>query len=80
MALKKFIVPENVTAIGSGAFYGCKNLKMITIQGKRLKTVKKDAFKGIKSTARIKVPAKKFASYKKLLKGKGQGKKVKIIK
>ena len=38
------------------------------------------AFKNIKSTAKIKVPSKKLRTYKNLLKGKGQGRKVKITK
>ena len=46
----------------------------------KLKTVGKNAFKGIKATAKIKVPKSKEKSYKKLLKGKGQGSKVKIVK
>jgi hypothetical protein len=62
------------------AFYGCKNLKTITIKSIGLKTVGKEAFKGINAKATIKVPAKKLSSYKKLLKGKGQGSKVKIVK
>lgn len=45
-----------------------------------VKSVGKNALKGIKLTAKIKVPAKKLTAYKKLLKGKGQGKKVKITK
>ena len=39
----------------------------------------KNAFGGIKSKAKIQVPAKKLKVYKNLLKGKGQGKKVKVL-
>lgn len=70
----------NVTAIGSNAFYGCKKLGTITIKSAKLKTVGKNAFKGMKATAKIKVPKSKEKSYKKLLKSKGQGSKVKIVK
>lgn len=77
--LKKITIPKDVTSIGSSAFNKCKKLGTITIQSKKLRKVGKNAFKGIKSTATIKVPAKKLAAYKKLLKNKGQGKKI-IIK
>lgn len=79
-ALKKITIPKQVTTIGASAFNGCKKLATLTIQSTKLKTVGKNAFKGIKSNAKIKVPSKKLAAYKKLLKGKGQSKKVKIIK
>lgn len=72
--------PKNLQYIGEGAFAGDKKLGTITIKSKKLTSVGKNAFKGIKSTARIKVPASKLEKYKKLLKGKGQGSKVKIVK
>ncbi|MBO5524476.1 MAG: hypothetical protein J5986_12535, partial [Roseburia sp.] len=58
----------------------CSKLGTITIKSTKLSSVGKNAFEGIKSTAKIKVPAKKLSAYKKLLKGKGQGSKVKITK
>lgn len=73
-------IGTNVTTIGKEAFKNCKKLGTITINSTKLKTVGKNAFKGIKSNAKIKVPNKKLKLYKKLLKGKGQGKKVKITK
>ncbi len=79
-ALKSVTIPAKVTAIGTGAFSGCKKLTTITVKSTKLKTVGKNAFKGIKSTAKIKVPSKKLTAYQKLLKNKGQGKDVKIIK
>lgn len=69
-----------VKKIGKETFKGCSKLANITIKSTVLKSVGKNAFKGIKSNARIKVPAKKLTAYKKLLKGKGQGSKVKITK
>lgn len=78
--IKSVIVGTNVKTIGKEAFKGCKNLKTIIINSLRLKTVGVNALKGIKATAKIKVPAKKFSLYRKLLKGKGQGKKVSISK
>ncbi len=78
--LKTVIVGTNVTKIGKSAFSGCKNLKKIQIKAKKLKKVSSGAFKGIHKKAVIKVPSAKLAKYKKLLKGKGQGKGVKITK
>ncbi len=69
-----------VTGIKAKAFKGCKKLKKITIKTKTLKTVGKNAFKGINKKARIKVPAAKLKAYKKILKNKGQKKTVKITK
>ena len=76
--LKKVTIGANVKTIGKQAFRNCKKLKTITISSKKLKSVGKAAFKGIASKAVIKVPKSKKKAYKKLLKGKGQGKKVKI--
>ena len=64
-----------VTAIAKAT-----NLKSITIKSTSLKKVGKKAFKGIHAKAKIKVPAKKLRSYKRLLKGKGQKAGVKITK
>ena len=76
--LKSVTVGKNIKTIGAKAFYKCSSLKKITIKSTALKKVGKNAFKGINAKAKIKVPKKKLKAYKKLLKGKGQGKKVKI--
>ena len=78
--VKQAVVGSNVTKIGAKAFYKCKKLKKITIKGKKLKSVGKNAFKKIHAKAVIKVPKSKLKGYKKLLKKKGQGKSVKIKK
>ena len=78
--LSKVIIGTGVTKIGDNAFRKCGKLSNIQIQSTKLKIVGKNALKGINAKAQIKVPAKKWNAYKKLLKGKGQGKKVKIIK
>ena len=78
--LTKITLGTKIKTIESSAFEGCKKLSLITIKSIALKHVGKNAFKGIKSNAKIKVPAKKFSAYKKMLKGKGQGRKVKISK
>ena len=80
VALTSIIIPSKVTKIDKQAFYGCKKLKTITIKSTKLKTVGKEALKGINSKATIKVPKSKLSAYKKLFKGKGQGSKVKIAK
>ena len=78
--LTRITLGKGVTEIGGNAFKNCKKLGSITIKSVKLKKVGKNALKGVKSTAKIKVPAKKLSAYKKLLKNKGQGRKVKIIK
>jgi hypothetical protein len=78
--LKKVTIGKNVKTIGKNAFSGASKLKTITIKSKVLTKVGANAFKGIKSNATIKVPSSKVKAYKKLLAGKGQGKKVTITK
>ncbi|MDD6069579.1 MAG: leucine-rich repeat protein [Clostridiales bacterium] len=71
---------KNVKSIGKEAFSGCSSLKNITNKSKSLKSVGKNALKGIHKKAVIKVPSSKYSAYKKLLKGKGQKNSVKIKK
>lgn len=78
--LNNVTVAGGVTSIGKNAWKGCKNLKKITIQSKKLKTVGKNALKNINRKCKIKVPSAKLKQYKKLFKGKGQAKSVKITK
>ena len=80
--LTKITIPSKVKKIGKQAFYNCKRLKNITIKTSKLTSgrVGSKAFKGIHSKAVIKVPKKKLKSYKKLLRAKGIGKKVKVKK
>ncbi|MCR5417594.1 MAG: leucine-rich repeat domain-containing protein [Lachnospiraceae bacterium] len=76
--LTQVTIGKNVTKIGKNAFKGCKKLSKITISSKKLTKVSKGALKGIKANCKIKVPKKCLAKYKKLFKGKGQKKSVKI--
>ena len=78
--LASVTVGVNVTTIGSKAFYGCKNLKKITVKSTKLKSVGKNALKGIHKKAVVKVPKSKLAKYKKLFRNRGQKKTVKIKK
>lgn len=81
-SLTKAVISESVSKIGKMAFYGCRKLKNIQIKTRALtsKNVGKNAFRGIYAKAVIKAPKKKLKAYKKLLKGKGIGKKVKVKK
>ena len=78
--LKKVTIGTNVTKIGSYAFYGCTNLKTITIKSTKLKAsaVGSKAFTKIYTKATIKVPKGKKTVYKKFLLKKGITKKMKI--
>ena len=79
-SLKKITVGTKVASIGGNAFKNCKKLSVITLKTTKLKTVKANVFKGIYAKAKIYVPKSKLKTYKKLLKKKGQGTKVKIVK
>ena len=78
--LKSVTIGKNVTSIGKNAFKNCKNLKKITVKSTKLKKVGKGALTGINRKCVIKVPKKQLKSYKRLFKGKGQKKSVKIKK
>ena len=80
--LQKITIPTKVSKIGKSAFYGCKELKNITIQSKKLtnKNVCIKAFKGIHASATVRTPKSKLSAYKKLLRSKGGGKKLKVKK
>lgn len=71
-----------LSSIGSKAFYGDKKLATITLKSTKLtkSNVKSNAFKGIKSTCKFKVPSSKVKSYKEIFQAKGAGKKIKVTK
>lgn len=70
-ALKKISIPGNVKSIKKEAFAACKNLQSVTFQGKKVKSVGKNAFKNTKKKIKISVPKSKYKTYKKLLKSAG---------
>ena len=76
----KVTIGANTTKIGTKAFKDCSELKTIIVRSKKLKRIGKNAFSGIRKNAQIKVPAAQYKKYKKLFKGKGQGKKVVLKK
>lgn len=74
-------IGANIMTVGAKAFYGCSKLSNVTIFGTKLTTAKTgaNAFKGIRSNCRFKVPASRVSAYKKLLRAKGAGPKI-IVK
>ncbi len=50
-SLKSVVIGKNVTSIGAKAFYNDKNLAKVTFKGTTVKTIGRDAFKGIKKNA-----------------------------
>ena len=73
-------VKYRVTGIAKNAFVKCNKVKKITIIATGLKSIQKNALKGIHKKCVIKVPKKQFKNYQKLLKNKGQESTVTIIK
>ena len=66
--LKKVTIGKNVTKIGKNAFSGAKKLKKLTIRSAKLRSVGKNAIKGIDKKAVIKVLKSKKKAYQKLFK------------
>ena len=60
--LKSATIGLNVTSIGAKAFYNDKNLAKVTFNGSAVKTIGKDAFKGIKKGASLVMKKKTFTS------------------
>ena len=61
-------IPKNVKTIGKKAFYKCKKLKTVTMKTTKMKKVGASAFKKTKKGMLFKLPKKKNATYRKLLK------------
>ena len=75
--VQKVIIGKNVASIGKKAFYNCKKLKKVTMKTTRKikKKVGKAAFKKTAKNIVFKLPAKKYKTYKKVLKKKGVSRK-----
>lgn len=80
---KSVIIPKTVkfegksykiTSIEKKAFAGAKKLKKITVKSVTIKKIGKKAFHKVNSAVKIKVPAKKLKTYKKLIVKSGFGK------
>lgn len=78
--LKSVTIGSNISNIGKNAFYGCGVLKKLTVKSLKIVKVGSNAFKGINAKAVMKVPSKKYNSYKKLFGNKGQKRTVKLKK
>ena len=63
-------IPKNIKTIGKKAFYKCKKLKTVTLKTTKMKKVGASAFKKTKKGMLFKLPKKKNATYRKLLKKK----------
>lgn len=71
--LQGVVIGKNVTVIGEKAFNGCSKLKTIDLsKNTSLKSVGKNAVKGVAAKCVVKVPKSKKAAYKKLFTGKGK--------
>ncbi len=68
--IRKVIIGKNITSIERKAFYKAKKLRFVDIRTKKLRKVGKKAFKGIFSSAKIKVPKSRKKKYVRLLRGK----------
>lgn len=75
-------IGANIMTVGAKAFCGCSKLSNVTIFSTKLTTAKTgaNAFKGIRSNCRFKVPSSRVSAYKKLLRAKGAGPKIIVTK
>lgn len=74
------VIESNVTSIGVNAFNGCKKLKTVTIRSSSIKSIGKNAFKGINAKAKFKLPKKKLEKYTKMIRKAGVPKKATFTK
>lgn len=77
--LQTVSIGKNVEKIGKRVFQGDGKLKKITIKSKKLKKVGGKTLKGVNKRLKIYVPKARVKKYKKLFKGKGQKKSVKVL-
>jgi len=77
-SLQKLVIPASVKKIGQQVFYGDKKLTQITVKGSSISSVGKNAFSGVPAKAKVKVPKKKAAKYKKLFQAAGMNKKITV--
>ncbi len=75
-------IGKNINKIGSKAFYGCSKLKTLTIKSTKLttKNVGTKTFGKLPKSMTVKVPEKKFTTYKSMLIKRGVNKKAKFKK
>lgn len=68
--LKTVTIGKNIVRIGKKAFYKDRKLKKITVKGKRLKHIGRNALKGVGKKLKIYVPKLKQKKYGKLFRSK----------
>lgn len=78
--LTSVTVGENVSSIGKQSFAGCGKLKAVYLKSGNITAIGKKAFAKINGKAKVYVPKKKAAAYKKLLKKAGLKAGAKIVK
>lgn len=66
--LKKITIPSKVMIIGKGAFQNCKKLQLVDVKSKKVKSVKKAAFKGVSKKITYKFPGNKKQTYSRMFK------------
>ncbi|MEG0805474.1 MAG: leucine-rich repeat protein [Lachnospiraceae bacterium] len=71
-------IGKNIAIIGEQAFYGCKKLKSVKIFSTKITTIRSRAFGAIHTRAVIRVPRKKFKTYKRMLTKSRIGSKVSV--
>lgn len=74
--LQTVVIGANIQKIGNGAFCKCKKVKDITIYSSEIKTMGKNAWKGVTKGAKVHVPAAKLKAYKRMMKKAGMSPKV----
>ena len=77
--LSSLTIGKAVKTIGASAFKDCKQLKTITVKTSLLKKLGSKSFKNTNSKAKVTVPKKKLASYKKIFKKAGVASKAKYV-
>ena len=79
-SLRAVVIPAQVRQIGPKAFAGCKKLKRVYIVSRYLRkyTIGLSAFKKIHKKATFYVPADLTKAYKRVLRKRGAGKKIKV--
>lgn len=65
--IKQIVIPSKVTYVEDYAFYSCRELKKITMKGKKMEEIEKRAFGNIHPRAVFDVPNKCIPKYKKML-------------
>ena len=72
-------IPKNVKTIKTAAFTAMYNIKKVVVKSKKLKTVEKELFWGLKENTKVYLPKSKQESYKKIFTKKKMKKTLKFI-